>query len=108
MQVERFVVSANSELSYMHPSPRFELRIYLYDEYELVELRSSESYGMFCRVLNLMSTHVSEVSTASIVALMMEAARPSETSVDIQLRTRQYTPEDSELHTRRCDTLNLT
>jgi hypothetical protein len=31
------------------------------------------------------------------IALMMEAARTSETSVDIQLRTRQYIPEDSEL-----------
>jgi hypothetical protein len=30
---------------------------------------------------------------------MMVAARTSETSVDIQLRTRQYIPEDSELHT---------
>jgi hypothetical protein len=29
---------------------------------------------------------------------LMEAARTSETSVDIQLRTRQYIPEDSELH----------
>jgi hypothetical protein len=27
----------------------------------------------------------------------MEAARTSEASVDIQLRTRQYIPEDSEL-----------
>jgi hypothetical protein len=27
---------------------------------------------------------------------MMEAAHTSETSVDIQLRTRQYIPEDSE------------
>jgi hypothetical protein len=32
------------------------------------------------------------------IALMMAAARTSETSVDIQLRTRQYIPEDSELH----------
>jgi hypothetical protein len=31
------------------------------------------------------------------IALMMEAARASETSVDIQLRTRQYIPEGSEL-----------
>jgi hypothetical protein len=31
------------------------------------------------------------------IALMMEAARTSETSVDIQLITRQYIPEDSEL-----------
>jgi hypothetical protein len=29
---------------------------------------------------------------------MMEAARTSETSVDIELRTRQYIPEDSKLH----------
>jgi hypothetical protein len=32
---------------------------------------------------------------------MMEAARTSETSVDIKLRTRQYIPEDSGLRTRR-------
>jgi hypothetical protein len=39
-----------------------------------------------------MSTDVSEVRAASIItaiALMMEAARTSETLVDIQLRTRQ-------------------
>jgi hypothetical protein len=35
----------------------------------------------------------------------MEAARTSETSVDIQLRTRQYIPEDSVLHTRRRENL---
>jgi len=52
-----------------------------------------------------MSTDVSEVRAASIIALMMEAARTSETSVDIQLRTRQYIPEDSELHTRRRENL---
>jgi hypothetical protein len=40
-----------------------------------------------------------------IIALMMEAACTSETSVDIQLRTRQYIPEDSELHTRRRENL---
>jgi hypothetical protein len=34
----------------------------------------------------------------TIIALMMEAARTCETSVDIQLRTRQYIPEDSELY----------
>jgi hypothetical protein len=38
------------------------------------------------------ATHVSSQG-----ALMMEAARTSETSVDNQLRTRQYIPEDSEL-----------
>jgi hypothetical protein len=35
------------------------------------------------------------------VSLMMEAARTSETLVDIQLRTQQYIPEDSELHIHR-------
>jgi hypothetical protein len=35
---------------------------------------------------------------SNLIALMMEAARTSETSVDIDLRTRQYIPEDSELH----------
>jgi hypothetical protein len=31
----------------------------------------------------------------------------SETSVDIQLKTRQYIPEDSELHTRRREILEV-
>jgi hypothetical protein len=48
-----------------------------------------------------MSSDVSEVRAASIIiALMMEAASTSETSVDIQLRTQQYIPEDSELYYR--------
>jgi hypothetical protein len=34
---------------------------------------------------------------------MMEAARTSETSVDIQLRTRQYIPDES--YTRRRENL---
>jgi hypothetical protein len=45
-----------------------------------------------------LSTDVSEVHASSIIALVMEAARTSETSVDIQLRIRQYIPEDSELY----------
>jgi hypothetical protein len=50
-----------------------------------------------------MSTDVSEARAVSIIrALMMEAARTSETSVDIQLRTRQYIPEDSELQKTLC------
>jgi hypothetical protein len=48
-----------------------------------------------------MSTDVSELCAAFIIRALMEAARTSETSVDIQLRTRQYIPEDSEVHTRR-------
>jgi hypothetical protein len=38
----------------------------------------------------------------SLIALMMEAARTSETSVDIQLRTWQYIPEDCELLSTHC------
>jgi hypothetical protein len=52
-----------------------------------------------------MSTDVSDVRAAAIIALKLEAARTSETSVDIKLRTRQYFPEDSELHTRRRENL---
>jgi hypothetical protein len=52
-----------------------------------------------------MSTDVSEVRAASIIRAMMEAARTSETPVYIQLITRQYIPEHSELHTRRRENL---
>jgi hypothetical protein len=46
------------------------------------------------------------VRAASIIwAMMMEATRTCETSVDIYLITRQYIPEDSELHTRRRENL---
>jgi hypothetical protein len=43
---------------------------------------------MYCRVLKSMSTDLSEVRATSIfTALMMEAARTSETSDNIDLRT---------------------
>jgi hypothetical protein len=56
-----------------------------------------------------LTTDVSEVRAASIIiALTVEAARTSETSVDNYF-TRQYIPEDnSELYTRRRENLNLT
>jgi hypothetical protein len=45
---------------------------------------------------------VSEVRTASINrAMMMEAVRTSETSVQSNVTTRRYNPEDSKFHTRR-------
>jgi hypothetical protein len=53
---------------------------------------------MYCRVINWKSADISEVRAASIIRAIMEAARTSETSGDIQLRTRQYIPGDSELH----------
>jgi hypothetical protein len=52
-----------------------------------------------------LSTDVSKARAASIIAVMMEAAGTSETSVDNYF-TRQYIPEDkSELHTRRRENL---
>jgi hypothetical protein len=39
------------------------------------------------------------------IALMMEAARTSETLVNFYQTTRCYNPEDSNLHTHRRETL---
>jgi hypothetical protein len=49
---------------------------------------------------------VSEVLTAFIIiALIMEAVRTSETSVNFNVNTRRYIPEDSKLHVRRRENL---
>jgi hypothetical protein len=51
-------------------------------------------------------TDVSEVHTASIIiALTMEAVRTSVTSVNYNVTTRRYIPENSKLHTRRHENL---
>jgi hypothetical protein len=50
-------------------------------------------------------TDVSEVRTASIITLMKLAVRPSETSVNFNVTTRRYIPEDSKLHTRHHENL---
>jgi hypothetical protein len=42
---------------------------------------------------------------ASIIALMMEAASGSETTVNSYQTTRRNNPEDSHLHTLRCQNL---
>jgi hypothetical protein len=39
------------------------------------------------------------------IALMMVAVRTSETSVHFNVTTTRYIPEDSKLHTRRCQNL---
>jgi hypothetical protein len=53
-----------------------------------------------------MSTEVSKARDSSIIiALIMEVALTSETSVAIEFRTRQYIPEDFELHTCRRENL---
>jgi hypothetical protein len=51
-------------------------------------------------------TDISEVLAAFvIIALIMEAANTSETSVVFYRTTRRDNPEDSHLHTRRCENL---
>jgi hypothetical protein len=49
--------------------------------------------------------HQGDDRPASIIALMMEAASTSETSVNFYQTTRRYNPEDSHLHTRRRENL---
>jgi hypothetical protein len=41
----------------------------------------------------------------SLIALMMEAARTSETLVNFYHTTQRYNPEDSHLRTHRCENL---
>jgi hypothetical protein len=54
---------------------------------------------MWRRAVKLQLTDVSEVRTASIsIALVMAALRISETSVNFNVTTRRYIPEDSKLH----------
>jgi hypothetical protein len=45
------------------------------------------------------------VAPCSAIALMMEAARTSETLVNFYQTTRCYNPEDSNLHTHRRENL---
>jgi hypothetical protein len=43
--------------------------------------------------------------TVAPIALMLEAASTSETSVNFYQTTRRNNPEESHLHTRRCENL---
>jgi hypothetical protein len=65
-------------------------------------------FWVVTRVVWLKFTNVSEVLAASIIiiALIMDAASTSGTSVNFYQSTRHYNPEDSHLHTRRRENLN--
>jgi hypothetical protein len=52
-----------------------------------------------------MLTDVSEVLTAFIIALMIEAVRTSETTVKFNVTTWRYIPDDSKLNTGRRENL---
>jgi hypothetical protein len=60
---------------------------------------------MYRLVVTLKLTDVLGVRTASIIALIMEVVRNSETSVNFNVTTQRYIPEDSKLHTRRRENL---
>jgi hypothetical protein len=68
---------------------------------------------MYSRAVTFKSTDVSELRTASIIRemndefinLIMEAVSTSETSVNFNVNTRRYIPEDSKLHTLRRENL---
>jgi hypothetical protein len=63
----------------------------------------------FCEFLDANNTEAQNLLGCTVMFLMNVDRRfrgaCSETSVDIRLRTRQYIPEDSELHTRRRENL---
>jgi hypothetical protein len=84
-----------------------------------------QSSGIYCHVVKSMLTDPSAIgllphlsspipldsyitsylfTLGSLIALMMEAARTFEMSVDINLTTLQYIPEGSELQWRTCYT----
>jgi hypothetical protein len=50
-----------------------------------------ESFGMYHHVVTFKLIDVAEVRTDSIIALIMEAVRTSETSVNFNVTTRLYT-----------------
>jgi hypothetical protein len=50
-------------------------------------------------------TDVSEVRIASTIRAMMEAVRTSEMSVNFNVNTRRYIPEDSKRHTHSRENL---
>jgi hypothetical protein len=53
----------------------------------------------------LQSVGITCSSTRRYIALMMEAARTSETLANFYQTTRRYNPEDSHLHTHRRENL---
>jgi hypothetical protein len=62
-----------------------------------VSCEISSSHGGEYEAQNLLGCTAMFLIDCRPMMMMMEAANTSETSVDIQLRTRQYIPEDSEL-----------
>jgi hypothetical protein len=64
--------------------------------------------AVFWAVAPCSLVEVSEVLAASIIALMMEEASTSETSVNFHQITRRNNTEDSHLHTRRYENLKST
>jgi hypothetical protein len=54
-----------------------------------------------------MTPNTQKYSFIIIIALMMEAARTSETTVNFYQTTRRYNPEDSHIRTHPCENLKF-
>jgi hypothetical protein len=70
--------------------------------------RGTYSFLGLRRVVSFKKTDVSEVHTASIIALMMEAVHTCETSIYFNGTTQRCIREGCNLYTRNVRTLNLT
>jgi hypothetical protein len=55
-----------------------------------------------CSLVEIYIIHHASIIRAMIIALMMEAARTSETLVNFYQTTRRYSPEDSHLQFLNC------
>jgi hypothetical protein len=56
-------------------------------------------FRVFWDVVSCSHIEVDQRFWGAIIALMMEAVRTSETSINFNVTTRHYLPEDSKLHT---------
>jgi hypothetical protein len=70
-----------------------------------IKIRSPTSFGGEIKPAVPRRKGLRHVKEPFSVALMMEAVRTSETSVNFNVTTRRYIPEDSELHTCRRENL---
>jgi hypothetical protein len=74
---------------------------------DIVKKQTQENYRCFCfeNWAQGCPGYFIPISKGNKIALMMEAARTSETLVNFYQTTRHYNPEDSHFRTRCCENL---